>query len=197
MLSLPAQILGIFSSLGAAATWGAGDFAGGFATRRNHAFFVLAITASTGMAFMVLVTLLTNEPALNRADAAWAAAAGIFGGLGLVTLYQGLALGSAAVVSPIAGVVGAVVPVIAGAFLEGLPSPVQLAGFFLGFVSIWMVTRSSSASDKDISRKATDKRRASTLPIALAFTAGIGFGMFFVLIAQVSPAGRLRSPGDL
>jgi len=186
MLNLPAQIIGIFSSLAAAASWGAGDFAGGIAVRRNHAFTVLAITGSTGMALLLLMALLTGEDSLSQSDAVWAASAGIFGGIGLVALFKGLALGNAAVVSPIAGVVGAFVPIIVGAFLEGLPSPWQITGFALGITGIWMVTRSHKAAEETSSQNETKDSRALTLQLVLAFSAGIGFGLFFVLIAQVS-----------
>jgi drug/metabolite transporter (DMT)-like permease len=187
MLNLPAQIIGVFSSLAAAASWGAGDFAGGIAVRRNHAFTVLAIASSTGMAILLLMALLTGEGSLSRSDAVWAAGAGIFGGIGLVALFKGLALGNAAVVSPIAGVVGAIVPIVVGAFLEGLPSPWQIAGFALGITGIWMVTRSHKDAEGVYSQNEKKDSRALTLQLALAFSAGIGFGLFFVLIAQVSP----------
>jgi drug/metabolite transporter (DMT)-like permease len=188
VLTLPAQILGIFSSLAAAASWGGGDFAGGIATRRNHAFLVLAITGSTGMILLTALAIITGETQLTWRDGAWAVSAGIFGGVGLISLFQGLALGSAAVVSSISGVVGVVVPVIAGAFLEGLPSPWQFAGFLLGIAGIWMVTRSGPVSEAAVSQTHPERSGGPfSRPVVLAFTAGVSFGLFFVLIAQVSP----------
>lgn len=187
MLTLPAQILGILSSLAAAASWGGGDFAGGIATRRNHAFLVLAITGSTGMVLLTLLALITGETELTWRDGAWAVTAGIFGGVGLISLFRGLALGSAAVVSSISGVVGVMVPVIAGAFLEGLPNPWQFAGFLLGIAGIWLVTRSGSVPEEAVSHTHPESGSAFSRPLVLAFTAGISFGLFFVLIAQVSP----------
>jgi len=186
VLALPTQLLGILSALTSAASWGGGDYAGGVATRRNHAFFVLLITSSTGLILLTALTLLFGEHLPNRSDVFWAISAGIFGGIGLITLFRGLAVGAAAIVSPVAGVVGAAVPVIAGAVLEGFPAPEKFAGFLLGFAGIWMVTRPSNDSAAEAAQPEREAEGLLSQPLALAFIAGIGFGLFFVLIAQVS-----------
>jgi drug/metabolite transporter (DMT)-like permease len=97
------------------------------------------------------------------------------GGLGLIFLYRGLAGGNAALVSPTAGVIGAAVPVVVGAFLEGLPSALQLAGFILGLGGIWLASRSAESNPG-----------AARQGLGLAVLAGLGFGGFFVFLAQVS-----------
>jgi drug/metabolite transporter (DMT)-like permease len=188
MLSLPAHLLGLLSALSAAASWGGGDFAGGLANRRYHSFVVLALTCSTGTVLLILLAILRGEWSVSVHDAAWAVAAGLSGGVGLVALFRGLALGSAAVVSSVAGVVGVIVPVIAGAFLEGLPGVSKFAGFLLGVAGIWLVTRSGGSAPDIVPRPAhLAGSGASNRPLPLAFSAGLGFGLFFVLIAQVEP----------
>jgi drug/metabolite transporter (DMT)-like permease len=71
-------------------------------------------------------------------------------------------------------VVGAALPVIAGLILEGLPGGLQLAGMFIGLGGIWIVSR-PAGGESELTR--TD--------ILHGTLAGIGFGGFFILIAQV------------
>lgn len=170
------QLSGILLSLAAAASWGSSDFSGGFASRRNSSVIVLGISAISGLITLMIFFLLTGEGVQSWLDAFWAAAAGISGGLGLVALYRGLAHGSASIVSPTAAVIGAAVPVLFGALLEGLPSPLQIIGFTAGLGGIWLVSRDSS--------KPNDEKKRG---IGLAMIAGICFGGFYVSLAQVQP----------
>lgn len=185
---LPTSLLGILSALAAATAWGGGDFYGGFATRRIHPMLVLGVTSSVGMALLLTFALLRGETPLSWVDAGWGAAAGFMGGLGLVALYRGLAIGSAATVAPIAAVIGAVVPVMIGVFLEGLPSGTQFSGFLAGIGGIWIVTRASSGADT-----AGVESKPNRDGIGLAVLAGICFGAFFTLLAPVS-SGQIFYP---
>lgn len=197
---MTSAIIGVLFALGAAGVWGGGDFLGGFATRRNSGLLVLGITSITGLAGAVLLAGLTGEALPGRGDLGWlgaAAAAGVVGGVGLVALYRGLALGAqagagAAMVSPVAAVVGAIVPVLVGAWQEGLPKGMQLAGFGAGIAGIWLVTRAQIGDTETthISDEARSKGYATGL--RLAILAGLGFGGFFVLLAQV-PEGHTLS----
>ena len=189
------SLLGIIFALSAAATWGAGDFLGGFATRRNSAFLVLGIVSASGLAGVLLLGWLTGETLPGWMDVAWALAAGVLGGIGIITLYRGLALGAeagagAAMVSPIAGVVGAVVPVLVSSFQEGLPAALQIAGFAAGIAGIWLVTR-PHARDMSLSsaHQQAGLRAVKRQGIQLAVIAGMGFGGFFVCLAQISELG--------
>lgn len=183
-------VVGILLAIAAAGAWGAGDFLGGFATRRNSALLVLGLVSATGLAAALAMTWLTGERGLAWTDAGWAAAAGVLGGLGLVALYRGLALGAeagagAAMVSPTAAVVGAIVPVVVGMLHEGLPQTVQLGGFGAGIAGIWLVTRPQEvrAAPEGQGEGAQSGYRKG---IQLAVLAGLGFGGFFVCLAQVA-----------
>jgi drug/metabolite transporter (DMT)-like permease len=179
---LPSQLLGIISAITSAAIWGAGDFAGGYASRRISPYQALAATSLVGMLIFVAAALVSGEPLPAPAHAGWAALAGALGALGIVALYQGLAVGSAALVSPTAGVVGAALPVAAGALLEGLPSSVQFAGFTAGIAGIWLASRESHEMSADLRRD-----------LGLGFLAGLGFGGFFVCLGQIE-TGLVFSP---
>lgn len=109
-------------------------------------------------------------------DALWAAAAGVAGSVALASFYHGLATGRMGVVAPIAGVLAAAVPVVAGAVLEGLPTPVQLVGMAAALVAVGLVSWTSGRAE-DAGPQLTS--------VVLAVAAGSGFGLFYVLIDRV------------
>ena len=100
--------------------------------------------------------------------------AGLFGTLGLVALYIGLARARMGIVAPVSAVVGAVLPIIIGMFIEGMPTGVQLAGLLMGLCAIWYLTGGERAALVHPSE------------LGLPILAGLGFGFFFIFINQVS-----------
>ena len=186
------HLLGVSLALLSALLFGSGDFSGGFATRRGFAtgrgtatgrprpFQVLAWSALSGALALGLLAGWTREPLPGRASLLWAAGAGLSGALGLVALYRALAQGNAAVVSPIAGVVGAALPVVVGVFTQGLPGAARLLGFASAMIGIGLVTRSPSHS-----------AGASREQIVLALLSGVAFGAFYLCAAQIEPGAVL------
>jgi drug/metabolite transporter (DMT)-like permease len=168
--------LGILLALVSAMVWGSGDFVGGAATRRSHQFQVLALSALSGIVLLTLLAWLF-EPVPSRANAAWAAAAGLAGSIGIASLYHGLAIGGAAMVAPVAAVVTAAIPAVFTAFAVAPPNGWQVAGFLAAGAGIWFVTRQPRSAES-----------SSRTGIRQAITAGIGFGTFLILIAQVDRA---------
>ena len=169
---LAAVLFGLLS----AASWGGGDFCGGLATRRAPVLRVLPVSALGGMLPLLALALFTGERVGGAAGMGWGAAAGLFGTLGLAALYSGLAAGRAAVVAPTSAVVAAALPALWGAFSEGAPGPLRLAGFGLALVGVWLVAQSGEAGG-----------RAGGLGLALL--AGCGFGAFFILIHRAGEGG--------
>ena len=165
--------LGILLALISAMVWGSGDFVGGAATRRSHQFQVLALSALSGIVLLTLLAWLF-ETVPSRANAAWAAAAGLAGAIGIASLYHGLAVGGAAMVAPVAAVVTAAIPAVYTAFAVAPPSAWQLAGFLAAVAGIWLVTRQPQTAEA-----------SSRNGVSQALAAGIGFGTFLILIAQV------------
>ncbi len=173
---LSGDMLGVLFALISAVVWGGGDFSGGFATRRSSQFHVLALSAFSGIIILLVFAVLRGEspPSLN--STLWAMSAGAAGALGLAALYQALSRGHAASVAPTAAVIGAALPVGFTIFTRGLPTIERLMGFALAFLGIWLVSQTSSR-DSGVSRQ----------DFVLACVAGVGFGGFFILIAQVQP----------
>ena len=167
-------MIGITIALAAAFSWGAGDFCGGFASRKISQFQVLLLTTSSSLLLLFIFTIAGRENFPSVRNIVIAVIAGLSGSLGLAALYKGLSLGNSALVSPVAGVIGAIIPTLSGLFIEGLPSLVVLTGFALSFAGIWLVTNS----------------KVRSIGIAqdglwLALLAGIGFGGFLALIAKI------------
>jgi drug/metabolite transporter (DMT)-like permease len=179
---IPSNPFGIIYGLTSALVWGTGDFVGGLAARRSTQFKVVALSALAALCLLVPAAFLAGESFPSGPTIAWSLAAGLCGAVGIAALYQGLSVGSAAVVAPTSAVVGAAVPVLVGALLDSLPTPTDFAGILAGLTGIWLVSSLGEA-------RAAPTRAG----ISLGLLAGAGFGGFFVLIAQVEP-GILFSP---
>ncbi len=158
-------------SLGTAVVWGAGDFAGGIATKRANVFRVVAGAHACGLLLMLLLVWITGEAVPPRATLLWGAASGITGAVGVAALYRALAIGCMGIVAPVAAVITGVLPVLAGIYTEGMPDRIQLVGFVLALISIWLIAR----PDGEI-----DTHRG----LGLAVLAGVLFGLFFIACKQ-------------
>ena len=169
-------MLGILFALTTAFVWGGGDFSGGLATRRHSQFQVLALSALSGIVLLVTSVVLWGESLPTPRGVLLAAIAGVSGATGVAALYRALSFGEAASVAPTAAVVSAVLPVLFSMFTEGLPGAMRLAGFLLAFLGIWLVSKSSTTGDQALQQG-----------VLLACLAGVGFGGFFILIAQAEP----------
>lgn len=167
-------MIGIILSLIAAFSWGAGDFCGGLSARKIHQFQVLLLVTASSLVLFILLAVIGQESIPSSRDVIISVPAGVCGALGLTALYRGLSLGNAALTAPIAGVVGAIIPTLVGLWLEGLPSFFTLLGFALALVGIWLVTRSENGGENKVQTG-----------MGFALLAGIGFGGFLALIAQI------------
>lgn len=171
-------MLGVLLALAAALFWGSGDFSGGFATRRISPFQVLALSAIAGMVVLSTAALINKEQLPSIAGILWSLLAGISVVIGISALYSALSRGNAAAVAPISAVIGAALPVGFTFLIRGTPEILQLVGFGLAFIGIWLVSMSSSEN--------TTNKNAG---IGLAFLAGAGFGGYFIFIGQVESSG--------
>jgi drug/metabolite transporter (DMT)-like permease len=129
-----------------------------------------------GIAGLLLLILLFGEPFPAWRDVATGALGGICGAIGVLALYTGLAQGRMGVVAPLTAVITAIVPIVFGLFLEGLPQLHQLAGFVVALFAVWLISGNNGGDA--VGLRWNDLR----LPAA----AGLGFGLFFIFIDQVS-----------
>jgi drug/metabolite transporter (DMT)-like permease len=126
-------------ALGASLSYGVADYVGALAARRTS-----ALTVTLGMQTVGLIALLPFLPFLpGRASTAAiviGAVSGAAGTTGLVIYLRAMATGPIGVVSPLAAVSGAAVPVAWGAFVLGDElSSLQSFGVLLALVSVVVV----------------------------------------------------------
>lgn len=166
-------MLGLIS----AASWGAGDFGGGLLSRRAPLFGVVFGMQLVGMVAALAVGVARGEPIPHGSDVLWAGAAGVFGVVGITSLYRGLAVGRMGVVAPTTGVLAAVIPVVVGFAQEGVPSTEVVVGIGVALVAVVLVTRAPGH----------DESAASGVEWGLL--GGLGIGLFSVCIGQLSGDG--------
>ncbi|MBV8064032.1 MAG: DMT family transporter [Actinobacteria bacterium] len=111
----------------ASLSWGVGDFLGGLKSRVMPAIVVMAISQPFGLA-AVAIAVLVRWSAPPGPEVAWAALAAVFGTIGLIGFYRGMAAGAMSVVVPLAALAAAV-PVIWGLLHGDHVSLVQELGF--------------------------------------------------------------------
>jgi drug/metabolite transporter (DMT)-like permease len=169
----------VFFGLLSAASWGAGDFSGGLASKRSDVYNVVAFSQMFGVTLLMALAILFSEAMPSAGDMLLGAIAGIFGALGLVALYAGLAGGRMGVVAPVTAVVTAAVPVIFSIFLEGLPAGRQMAGFGLAFIAVWLLSYAGHGAVFQVK------------DLALPVASGLGFGVFLLLIGRASQSAIL------
>ncbi len=159
--------------LASAACWGAGDFCGGLASKRTHVYSVIITSQIVGVCLLIGLALAFGEalPALDQL--ALGGAAGFAGAIGLLALYRALATGRMGVAAPIAAIVGAALPVMVGFIIDGVPGGLQLIGFAVALLAVWLITQAPDA---------VLRLRELTLPLV----AGLAFGVFFVLIGLIA-----------
>lgn len=113
----------------------------------------------------------------------WGASAGVAGIAGTAALYRGLAVGRMGVVAPISGVLAAGIPVVVGLTMGERPGLLALGGIAIGIVAVAIVSQSSggplsTAPDRPL-------REGWLLPgTPEGIAAGVGFGLFFVLLER-------------
>ncbi len=164
--------------LASAASWGAADFSGGLATRRWSVVAVAGAARCAGVSLLVALALGLREPVLSGAGLGWAVAAGVAASVGIVALYQALAVGQMGVAASGSGVLSAGLPVLFTAFFTGLPTTAQLTGFGLAMTSVWMLSHPPGSTGRPSG-------------FGLALLSGAGFGSFLILIAQASRSAVL------
>lgn len=176
------SLIGVFIALSASFVWGGSDFCGGLATRKNNQYQVLVLTTFAGFLLLIATAFLLKESFPSRTSILWAITAGFMGAIGIASLYKGLSLGNTAVVASTAAVIGTAIPVAFALLTQGWPGTTRMVGFGLAFLGIWLVSRSSDHA-QPFSRQG----------FTLACVAGVGFGLFFILISQVEP-GKVVTP---
>lgn len=187
-------------ALGAAATWGIGDFLGGLTSRRTSELVVTTLSQAAGLAVLAVLLVVGDAPATGAA-LGWGAVAGIGGAGGLLAYFRALAIGPMGVTAPVAALTGAAVPVVAGVALGERPGAVAWLGVVVGIAATVLASRPAEAAvvhpeqhpeqavappDAPVHEDAELRRG-----IATAAVAGLLFGLFFVALDRAPVDGGL------
>lgn len=136
-------------------------------------FGVVLLSQFVGMTIAIGLALVRGESVPAGTDALLCVAGGILGGIGITALYRGLAIGRMGIVAPVTGVLAAVIPVVAGIVLEGLPGVMVLAGIGLAILAVVLVSR---VADEGGGRAGLTE----------ALVAGVAIGSFGIVISGLS-----------
>lgn len=160
-------IYGIASSL----SWGAGDFAGGLASRKVGAYRAVLYADFFGLLIVIAALAFYPESFPSTKVALYSFISGILGSFGLLVLYYSLSIGQMSIAAPVSALFAALLPVMYGAFTEGLPSAIQFIGFALALAAVWLISQGDGGFHIG---KLSDLK----FPIL----AGVGFGCYFIFI---------------
>ena len=166
-------MLSTFYGFLSALSWGAGDFAGGLASRRLGAYRAVLYADFFGLVLIALAMSVFRESIPSSTVLINSIIGGVLGSMGLLILYYSLTKGQMSIAAPVSALFAAVLPVIVGALTQGLPDLLQLLGFGLALAAVWLISQGSQTEGFRI-QHITDLR----LPIL----AGVGFGSYFIFI---------------
>lgn len=178
-------MLPIIYGLASALSWGAGDFTGGVAARKVGAYRSVFYGEVVGLIVIIVLVFISNEPIPSQAVFLTSMLAGAVGTIGLLLLYHSMTLGLMSITGPVSALLAAMLPVVVGIFSEGLPDFFTLIGFGFAFIAVWMISQGEGGI-ADIFTHLSD--------LKLPLLAGIGFGLYFVIMHQATSSGALLVP---
>jgi len=176
--------MAVLLGLASAIVYGAADFAGGLASRRNPALTVVVLSQAFGSVFLLVALAVLGDPVPPPGVFLKGALAGVGAGIGVTLLYRGLAIGQMSVVAPVTAAGAASMPLAVGLIRGERPGALALLGAAIAVVSIVLVSAAPGSGDI--------KRRAGLAPGLLeAVVAGLGFGLFFIALDGTGPQDGL------
>jgi uncharacterized membrane protein len=193
-------------ALAASVSWGSGDFLGGFFSRRFAVQTVAALSQLAALASALLAAVVLGG--VKRTGIELGLLAGVCGGLGSLTYYRALALGTMSVVAPISAC-GAIVTLAIAVAAGERPQALKLTGALVAFVGAVLASfhehRRGGASRSSIVLAGATALlfggllyligRASDEGGALSALIGSRLAAFTLLALWLAVAGGLRVPG--
>jgi drug/metabolite transporter (DMT)-like permease len=164
-------------------TYGVSDFVGGVASRRVAALRVMLAAYPLEMLILGVAAISTGGPVQSGA-VVWGCLYGVSQALGMWAFFAALGSGPISVVSPLAAVLNAAVPVAAGVALGERPGAAASVGVVLAIIAVLLVSREATDS-------AVSPYRFTTKVALLTIAAGTAFGLDLVFLHQAPHECRL------
>lgn len=169
--------LGIYFSLAI----GVGDFFGAYLARRVHPFTtVLTFLLVGGISASALLFVVESDFVIR--DVGFGAAGGVTVGFALTLLYHGMAVSSAAVVSPVTAVVTALIPVAWDASTGGTLPGLVVLGIVISLAGLAATTFSPELGERAMAG------------IGWGLASGTCFGISLTLIGQAGIESGMWAP---
>lgn len=165
-----------------AALFGAADFLGGLASRKDSALIVTATAHTLGVVILAIVALIFPFESVVRGDLLAGATAGVSGGVGVAALYAALARGRMSVVAPLTAALSGSLPAVYDVLTGGVVTWLDAAGLALALGAIIMVSISSHPDDP---------HGMPPSAVALSVLAGTGFAGSFIAFSFSAEASGM------
>jgi drug/metabolite transporter (DMT)-like permease len=182
-------LLSIIYGILSAASWGAGDFIGGLASKRTSPYRVLFLAEIAGFIPFTVLALLFREPMPSMADMLLGAGASLVGLAGLLFLYRALAEGQMTIAAPVSALFAALLPVIFGFFTLGIPSPATMIAFGFAFLAVWFISQTGVTNGRfplEGLRSFADTSTSLSASLRLPLLSGFFFGLYFIVLHQAT-----------
>lgn len=167
--------MGLFLAIASAIVYGCADFCGGKATRKVSTTAVTFSSQLMGLGVLGVAVWLVPADGPTWRALGFGALGGLGGAAGIMLLYHGLAIGTMSIVSPITAVVAAAIALLVGTVVLGeRPGALGMVGIASALVAVVLV--SMSPNDGAVVKP--------LWMVVISIGAGIGFGMFFVMLQQ-------------
>ena len=163
--------MAVFWGLLTAVLFGASDFGGGVAAKRERLAVVIGFAHVLGLAAAFVFSLFVAER-FAFGDLLIGAGAGLLGGIGLGLLYRRLAIGPMHVVAPLTALTSAGVPALWSIARGDGVDALVAAGLVLGLVAIVLVSLAPADTEQT----------ADLAAVAESLLSGVAFGAMFIVL---------------
>ncbi len=109
-------------------SYGAADFSGAIAAKRDDATLVTLVVQVVSLLALGAVLLVFSTGEILGSDMVWGAVAGLGAAAALALFYRALAIGPMSTAASLTALVGAAIPVIVGLLLGEVPGPITMIG---------------------------------------------------------------------
>lgn len=166
-------MLTVMLGLAGALVYGAADFFGGLAARRISALRVTAVGAVSGVALLLLGSVVVSGE-WSVSAVLWGGLSGVTGAAAIALLYACLAIGPMSILSPLTAVTSAIVPLSWGLATGARLGAIAYPAFALALVAVVLVGFVP----------AKEAVRPTPRGLAMATASGVLIGAFYILVDQ-------------